>query len=368
MGLRRLRPSSSQVDVSGRDHQGTRLQSHHQRRRQCAPAYSSRQGRNDAQNQPGSRQLPAQIAAQGRDHAPALVGLDISGASRGTLKGFQSERELSLKISGSSELVGGIAIENGDFKIDGASSLSLVGSAQAVHLSGEGSSHLKLGEFLLKQGQIDLEGASTAQITVKSDALFKAKLSGASTLKGSIQAKEIALELDGASQANLDGKVNDAKIHARARSSLKLPGLVLQNAEIKLSGASHATVDASGKLKYELSSASSLEVPGRALESRRDEIGGFVDLAGAVSTSLSRRHLVGRQSELLEAERSCCSTPSRSIHAFHGLTGESFRSPAVGARDWTTSQKRVSRVTCGLLEPGPVQPLAPLGEDLRDGR
>ncbi len=193
---------------------------------------------------------------------PTLVGLDISGASKGMLKGFQSERELSLKISGSSELEGRIAVESGDFKVDGSSTLSLVGSAQSARVSAHGSSQLKLGEFLLKQAQIDLEGASTVQITVKSDALFKANLSGASTLKGSIQAKEIELDLDGASEASLKGMANDAKIRAHGASGVKIAGLVLQNADIKLSGGCHATVDTKGKLVYELSSASSLKYLG----------------------------------------------------------------------------------------------------------
>ena len=194
---------------------------------------------------------------------PSLAGIDIGGASKGLLKGFQSERELSLKITGASELRGRIAVEKGDFKVDGASTLSLVGSAQAAHLSAEGSSHIKMNEFLLKDGKIELEGASTAEIAVKSDALFKAELSGASTLKGSIQAMASDLELDGASEATLAGAANGAKIHVLSASSLKMPGLVLQNADVKISGAGHATIDVRGKLKYDLYSASSLKYLGK---------------------------------------------------------------------------------------------------------
>ena len=58
---------------------------------------------------------------------PTLVGLEIGGASKGTLKGFQSERELKAKVSGSSELAGSMAVERCEFKVDGASTLSLVG-------------------------------------------------------------------------------------------------------------------------------------------------------------------------------------------------------------------------------------------------
>jgi eukaryotic-like serine/threonine-protein kinase len=193
---------------------------------------------------------------------PALVGLEIDGASKGTLKGFGSEREFKAKISGSSELAGSLAVERCDFKVDGASTLALDGSAQAAQLSAEGSSHLKLRGFLLKQGQIELEGASTAEITVQSDVLFKAEVSGSSMLNGSIQAKNLDLNIDDASHVTLTGAASDAKIHADSASSVTMPRLVLQNAAVKLSGASHATVDARGKLTYELSSASTLKYMG----------------------------------------------------------------------------------------------------------
>jgi hypothetical protein len=81
-------------------------------------------------------------------------------------------------------------------------------------------------------------------------------------MKGSIQAKEIELELDGASHASFVGAANDAKFHLSGSSTLDLPGLTLQNAEVELSGASRATIDAKGKLKYDLSSASSLKYLG----------------------------------------------------------------------------------------------------------
>ena len=115
----------------------------------------------------------------------------------------------------------------------------------------------------MKQGQIELEGASTAEITVKSDALFKAEVSGSSTLNGSIQAKDLELDIDGASHVNpRPGQRVTRKFMPPARAASRCLRLVLQNAEVKLSGASHATVDARGKLKYELSSASSLNYVG----------------------------------------------------------------------------------------------------------
>ena len=63
-------------------------------------------------------------------------------------------------------------------------------------------------------------------------------------------------------------------------SSLKMPGLVLQNADVKLSGAGHATVDVRGKLKYELNSASSLKYLGEPMTLDGSKSGG---------SSISRR-------------------------------------------------------------------------------
>jgi eukaryotic-like serine/threonine-protein kinase len=193
---------------------------------------------------------------------PAIVGLDINGASRGTLNGFQSERALAVKLSGASELTGGINVETIKFDVNGASALSLVGSAKEAQLSAEGASRLNLREFAWSQGPIVLTGASTAHVKVKSDGPFQAKLEGASTLDGSIEATEIELELDGASQATLEGKATNAKILVSGAGNLKTPGLVFQNAQVKLSGASHATIDARSKLLYDVSSGSSLKFLG----------------------------------------------------------------------------------------------------------
>ena len=85
---------------------------------------------------------------------------------------------------GVSKLDGSMTVEKADFHVDGASTLSLVGAAGTARLSAGGTSHLKLGEFLLKQCEIELDGASTARLTVRSDSPFKARLAGAQPLEG----------------------------------------------------------------------------------------------------------------------------------------------------------------------------------------
>ena len=249
----------------------------------------------------GSYQLKTPLTAD--ITMPAIAALDLSGASKTTLAGFDSERELKVKLSGASELNGTIRLERADFRVNGASTLALHGSAAIGRLVAGGSSHLRLGEFPLKQGDLDLEGASTAQIVVRSDRPFKAKLSGASQLSGSVEAADIGLDLNGSSHATLDGSSKDATIGAsgvsqldltkfavhatklqirldgasliklsgqadsasvegNSASHLDLSGLVAQTAEVKLTGSSHATIDARAKLNYDLSSVSHLKCLG----------------------------------------------------------------------------------------------------------
>jgi serine/threonine-protein kinase len=205
---------------------------------------------------------------------PSLAGLDMSGASKGTLKGFNGERAFALKLSGASQLSGSIVAGSTDLEINGASTVVLSGSADRAHLAASGSSRLKLAEFLLKQGEVTLDGASNAQLSVQTDAPFTARLSGASRLSGSVQAKALALELSGASHVALDGKADDAKIHASGASGFKLPGMITQTAEVNLSGASSGTVDARVDLKYDLSSASSLRYIGNPSTLKGTKAGG----------------------------------------------------------------------------------------------
>jgi eukaryotic-like serine/threonine-protein kinase len=234
---------------------------------------------------------------------PVLAGLDVSGAAEASLKGFDSEKELTLRLSGASKIAGEMSVVKADLDVDGASSLSLTGSAQSARLSGSGASQVTLPEFLMKECTLDLSGASTAQLSVRSAATFSAKLSGASELKGTVVAKNVKLDMSGASQATFgstlpdenakktapaDSKSPGSSPNAASRneiahapssggivekcdtavikvddaSQLNLEGLPTRTADIKLSGASHATINVTDKLTYAVSSASHLRCVG----------------------------------------------------------------------------------------------------------
>jgi serine/threonine-protein kinase len=246
---------------------------------------------------------------------PTLVGMDLGGASTTVLKGFDSEKNLDLDLSGASKLEGGFVGHTARFKVGGASTVSLTGSARSARIVADGSSHLKLADYPLKECLLTLDGASTAQLAVSSEAPFKADLRGASRLRGSVKAPDLELRLEGASQARFSGSSRDAEIRLESASQLKLSefnldsaklrlnadgassatlhgrselaslaasgashlnlaGLVAKVAEVKLTGVSSATVEVKDRLSYDLSSASHLKYRGDPASVRGKKSGG----------------------------------------------------------------------------------------------
>jgi len=135
---------------------------------------------------------------------PQLRGLDLSGATRGTVSGFSST-------------------ENVDLEVSGASSLELV--------------DISVGD-------------------VKSD------ISGASKVTGDITAGDADFDVSGASTVQLEGSASDIVVDASGASRVKLAAFPVNNADIKLSGASSGTVNLDGRLDADLSGASKLEYIG----------------------------------------------------------------------------------------------------------
>jgi hypothetical protein len=111
---------------------------------------------------------------------PELGGLEVSGASRGTVSGFSSTGDLAIQISGASRVTGDITAGDVDFDISGASSLELDGSANDMVADVSGASSLKLDDFTVGNANVDFSGASSG--TINLDGRLDADLSGASRL------------------------------------------------------------------------------------------------------------------------------------------------------------------------------------------
>jgi hypothetical protein len=154
---------------------------------------------------------------------PVLNELKLSGAARGSARGFKSSQDFDLQLSGATEL--DIAMETGD---------------------------------------------------------FVSELSGASRVIGSLTATSSDIELSGASRIELTGSGWNINLHGSGASNADLIGFAVNDADIEFSGASHASLDISGRVDVDLSGASSLEYTGNPTL-------GIIDITGA--SSMNKRTL-----------------------------------------------------------------------------
>jgi len=138
---------------------------------------------------------------------PALHGLRLSGASKGTIIGFKSSHDFTLDVSGASSL-----------------------NANDIQV-----------------GNAELE------------------ISGASKVNGKIEAGNIDLKISGASQIELEGAASNVLLNASGASKVNLKDCPLENANVNLGGASEATVNLKGRLDAHLSEASRLYFQGNPI-------------------------------------------------------------------------------------------------------
>jgi predicted secreted protein len=132
---------------------------------------------------------------------PSLESVYFSGATKGTLNDIQTTSELSIKISGASNLemtnvgVGGLNVEltgastlKGSIKVigdarlevSGASKLELSGVVRDIKATISGASRAELYEFAAQNTGMEVSGASNAYVNL--NGRLDAKVSGASTL------------------------------------------------------------------------------------------------------------------------------------------------------------------------------------------
>jgi hypothetical protein len=141
---------------------------------------------------------------------PSLEGVGLSGASRGEVSGFESEKNFEATVSGASTLV--------------------------------------LAGFAVADASFDLSGASKAT--------------------GRMTTRNMSLRATGASQVQLEGSGEDARLEAAGASKLKLDQFVVATADVALSGASTASVNVSRRMDVDLTGASRLTYTGDAVIGR----------------------------------------------------------------------------------------------------
>jgi hypothetical protein len=134
---------------------------------------------------------------------PVLETIYISGAADGTVTGFKSDKDLSLKASGASKL------------------------------------------------NLDMDTG-----------FFTADISGASNVNGRLNASSSDITISGASDINLSGSGGNIKLSGSGASTASLRYFTVDDADVELSGASNGSVDVSGRLDVDLSGASDLNYYG----------------------------------------------------------------------------------------------------------
>lgn len=128
---------------------------------------------------------------------PVLEGLDMSGATRGIVRGFNSDIDLDLNLSGASSL-----------------------------------------EMDMETGRCEMD------------------ISGASRVTGSLVAGNIDMDVSGASNVDLDGSGGDIQMSVSGASRFEMAGFQVEDADVGLSGASSGSLDIYGTLDAALSGAS----------------------------------------------------------------------------------------------------------------
>jgi hypothetical protein len=145
---------------------------------------------------------------------PELNSIKVSGASRGSVNGFESTKPLTATVSGAS--------------------------------------------------QMDLQVISgNTQISI----------SGASKMTGYLKAQDTELSVSGASRCELNGSVAKAIIKVSGASQAQIADLVAQSANVEVNGASRATINTDGTLSLNVSGASTVHYLGHPVLQKMDVSG-----------------------------------------------------------------------------------------------
>lgn len=124
----------------------------------------------------GSFNAKAQISM------PKLDNMTLSGATRGTATGFNSQNPFNAKLSGASSIqMINFQAANLSFDVSGASTLTAKGSANDLSATVTGASTLNLLNLTINNANITLSGASHAEVNL--NGTLNVDASGASSLQ-----------------------------------------------------------------------------------------------------------------------------------------------------------------------------------------
>jgi hypothetical protein len=111
---------------------------------------------------------------------PTLTAIELSGASRAEVNGFESTEPFSTDVSGASVLSGELTSGNAQFDVSGASNVTLAGEGDTIQVDVSDSSRVDLAQFIAGDGLVDASGASS--VTVNLSGRLDGSVSGAATV------------------------------------------------------------------------------------------------------------------------------------------------------------------------------------------
>jgi hypothetical protein len=121
------------------------------------------------------------VTRQAEIMVPDLYALSLSGASDGTVEGFDFEHEFEFDLSGASRVTGDMTLGMTTLNLSGASEITLSeGWGGDLIIMAAGGSVVNLADLISDSGDVTLSGASSATINVTG--MLDYNLSGASQL------------------------------------------------------------------------------------------------------------------------------------------------------------------------------------------
>jgi hypothetical protein len=112
---------------------------------------------------------------------PTLRGLDLSGASRSKISGFDNLSALDLTISGASTSEINVVAQKISLNFSGASTITLIGSGGRIEGELSGATTFRGYDFKAKEAHLEVSGASNAKVMATERLEIEA--SGASSVR-----------------------------------------------------------------------------------------------------------------------------------------------------------------------------------------
>ena len=109
-----------------------------------------------------------------------LNRIEASGASNIKMVDQLKSNDLKIELSGASDLIGDISVENLSVTLSGAADCTLKGMAEKSSFNCNGASSVKAFDLKSNYAKIDVSGATSLRVTVNKE--MRAKASGASSI------------------------------------------------------------------------------------------------------------------------------------------------------------------------------------------